>query len=179
MAFSIIRPATIEDASEIAALHTQSWQNHYRGAFSDVYLDQHADQERLGHWQKVLAETDPASATFVFIYENQLGGFIHLKLHHHDQYGILLDNLHVDQAFRGKGLGKQLIQFGTEFASVATNNEGIYLYVLCQNEAAIGVYEHLGGKQQEKLMHHSPMGNEVAVYRYVWESVDELYRRVS
>jgi hypothetical protein len=35
----IFRAARPDDAGAIAGLHADSWQRHYRGAFSDAFLD--------------------------------------------------------------------------------------------------------------------------------------------
>ena len=33
------RPADADDAAAVAGLHADSWRRHYRGAFSDAFLD--------------------------------------------------------------------------------------------------------------------------------------------
>jgi hypothetical protein len=44
------RAACPGDAQAVAALHACSWQRHYRGAFSDVFLDQDAAGYLLSLW---------------------------------------------------------------------------------------------------------------------------------
>src|SRR6188768_3459087 len=42
-----LRPATAGDAGQIAALHADSWRRHYRGAYSDAFLDGDVLTDRL------------------------------------------------------------------------------------------------------------------------------------
>ena len=43
----IFRQASIHDVEAIAALHTESWQRHYRGAYLDSFLDGDVLADRL------------------------------------------------------------------------------------------------------------------------------------
>jgi hypothetical protein len=40
------RMATLADSAAIATLHADSWRRHYRGAYSDQYLDGNIVEER-------------------------------------------------------------------------------------------------------------------------------------
>jgi hypothetical protein len=44
------RHATADDVAAIARLHAQSWREHCRGAYSDVFLDGEALADRLAVW---------------------------------------------------------------------------------------------------------------------------------
>ena len=44
------------DAAEIAALHAESWRRHYRGAYSDSFLDGDVGEDRLAEWTGRFAE---------------------------------------------------------------------------------------------------------------------------
>ncbi|HEY9293367.1 MAG TPA: hypothetical protein VIP98_18990 [Microlunatus sp.] len=70
-----IRHADFDDAEQIAALHAVSWQRHYRGAYSDSFLDGDVLSERRAVWTARLAE--PA-ATVTVLAEDDLGlaGFV-------------------------------------------------------------------------------------------------------
>ena len=48
------RTAHAGDAEAVAALHTRSWRESYRGEFSDAYLDGDLLGERLGVWRERL-----------------------------------------------------------------------------------------------------------------------------
>ena len=49
------RQADPSDADAIGHLHADSWRRHYRGVYSDAYLDGAADQERIAAWNARLA----------------------------------------------------------------------------------------------------------------------------
>ena len=45
-----LRVAGRSDAAAIAALHADSWRRHYRGAYSDAFLDGDVHADRLAVW---------------------------------------------------------------------------------------------------------------------------------
>src|ERR1700723_3704320 len=57
------RAAAPGDAHAIAALHADSWQRHYRGAFSDAFLDNDVAGYLLPLWTERLARPDPRART--------------------------------------------------------------------------------------------------------------------
>lgn len=62
----LIRPATVDDARALAAVHVASWQAAYRGLLPADYLDQLEPGQRLAMWERFLAATDwPRRGTLV------------------------------------------------------------------------------------------------------------------
>ena len=59
------RAACPGDAQAIAALHADSWQRHYRGAFSDAFLDHDAAGYLLPLWTARLATPAPRAGTIL------------------------------------------------------------------------------------------------------------------
>jgi hypothetical protein len=59
------RTAEQGDAQAIAALHTDSWQRHYRIAYSDAFLDDEAPGFLLDLWTRRLAAPDPRNRTIL------------------------------------------------------------------------------------------------------------------
>ena len=59
------RAAEQGDAPAVAALHTGSWQRHYRGAFSDDFLDGEVTGFLLERWTTRLAAPDPLARTIL------------------------------------------------------------------------------------------------------------------
>lgn len=51
-----IRPATVDDAVGIAAVHVHSWQEAYAGIVPDAYLQALDPRERAERWARQLAE---------------------------------------------------------------------------------------------------------------------------
>jgi hypothetical protein len=58
------RAAGPGDAHAIAGLHADSWQRHYRGAFSDAFLDNDVAGYLLPLWIERLASPDPAAGPY-------------------------------------------------------------------------------------------------------------------
>lgn len=141
----VFRKATISDISAIAELHAISWQQNYRGAFSDTYLDKEALDDRMEVWADRL--TNPATNQFVCVaeHDNSIVGFVCAFFNDSDAYGTLLDNLHVSSAMKGKGIGKQLMGVVADKINLGYAEKGMYLWVLAQNLGACDFYKALGG----------------------------------
>ena len=71
------RDAAFSDADDIALLHTLSWQNAYRGLFSDEFLERDAIADRKAVWRQRLAE--PVPGQFVMVAEEAVS-YTHLTL---------------------------------------------------------------------------------------------------
>jgi ribosomal protein S18 acetylase RimI-like enzyme len=142
------RPASGDDAARIAALHADSWRRHYRGAYSDSFLDGDLLSDRRTVWEARLAA--PAGTRTV-IAENdaRLAGFVHIVLDEDPVWGSLVDNLHVAVDQHRSGIGRRLMGFASQAVISAARDDAMYLWVLRQNVAAQGFYRALGGREAE------------------------------
>jgi GNAT superfamily N-acetyltransferase len=59
---TVIRAARVGDAAQIAVVHVRSWQGAYRGLLPQAYLDGLDPAERVGRWERSLAEADGGCA---------------------------------------------------------------------------------------------------------------------
>src|ERR1700691_6246781 len=74
---TVIRAARVADAPQIAVVHVLSWQGAYRGLLPQAYLDALDPAQRVGRWERTLAEVDPAtSGVFVAKDDRHLIGFV-------------------------------------------------------------------------------------------------------
>jgi len=162
------RLATKKDAAAIAALHAQSWQHHYQGAFKQAYLDGPIIQERLEVWQKRMQLPNPNQYVILAEEENQLLGFACYFYDKDLTWGTLLDNLHVTYNRKGQGIGKQLFQKGLDWSLEKDNTKPLYLWVLENNDAAIAAYEKWEGRREDRKLHQNPDGGSAWALRYVW-----------
>jgi hypothetical protein len=89
------RAALPSDAPAIAALHADSWRRHYRGAYSDAFLDGEVATERLLVWTDRMNEPGEGRSTIVAESEGRFVGFCHAVFDHDPRWGTLVDNLHV------------------------------------------------------------------------------------
>jgi GNAT superfamily N-acetyltransferase len=107
------RTAGPDDAGRVALLHADSWRRHYRGVYSDLYLDGDAVADRRSVWSSRLAA--PAhSATVLAEDDAGLAGFVHVVFDEHDRWGSLIDNLHVAHDRRRTGIGTALLARAAE-----------------------------------------------------------------
>ena len=93
----------------VAALHADSWQRHYRGAFSDAFLDGEVRDFLLDLWVERLAAPGPRRRTILAEQDGQLAGMAHTALDDDPTWGALLDNLHVSYGLKRRGVGTRLL----------------------------------------------------------------------
>jgi len=168
------RVANPADAEAIAQLHAQSWQRHYRGIWSDAFLDGPVTANRMELWKKRFST--PKEDQYVVVAESadQLVGFVCMYAEDDPQYGALLDNLHVSSILQGKGVGKELMQKAAAWLYARDPAAMFYLWVLAENETARQFYEHLGGEKVELVAVQNPDGSYSDCYRYVWKDLIHL-----
>lgn len=164
----IIRSAYPNESAQIAAIHTESWQLHYRGILSDHYLDQIAPTERFQLWEKRFEQAEETQQIFVVEKVRELCGFACNYLDKDVQYGTLLDNLHVLKKWQGNGFGKLLLQRSIAWSKALSPESLLYLWVYQDNLDAINFYLHNGGKKVEETTVTNPDGSIAVAYRIVW-----------
>ncbi|GAA1529394.1 GNAT family N-acetyltransferase [Dactylosporangium maewongense] len=138
-----IRAATDGDVDGIARLHADSWRRHYRGAYSDAFLDGDVVADRLVVWRDRFEER---AGTVTFVAEDGgLVGFAHVKLDDDVEWGSLVDNLHVVDGRRHGGVGTRLLRAAAGAVVDRAVSSRLYLWVLAQNTAAQRFYAARGG----------------------------------
>jgi predicted N-acetyltransferase YhbS len=150
------RVAGLADAEVIAALHADSWRRHYRGAYSDSFLDRDVSADRVAAWTEKLRVPDPRHLTIVAEDGSGLIGFAHTVLDDDPTWGALLDNLHVAYGQKRRGVGTHLMRLTAH--AVIGRGTGLYLWVLDQNVDAQRFYEALGAKCVEEASVSPPGG---------------------
>ena len=153
-----VRLAHLDDAAAIAALHADSWRRHYRGAYSDSFLDGDVVDDRLEVWTARLSTPSPGSATLVMSELGALVGFAHLFLDEDSRWGSLVENLHVVSERHRRGLGRRLMVAAAATVRERSTHPGLYLWVLEQNVRAQRFYEALGGVCVERAPCPRPGG---------------------
>lgn len=170
-----LREATSNDVIGIANLHAKNWQQNYRGAFSDAFLDNDVVGERLEVWTKRFRTANSNQLVTLADDRGKILGFVCIFLADHEAYGTLLDNLHVASSAQNLGIGTRLMASVAKKCSMVDPDSGIYLWVLQQNKKAIDFYEALGGNFIE-LVEGIEVGNQkVLKCRYFWPKPSVLY----
>ncbi|MBO0930986.1 GNAT family N-acetyltransferase [Fibrella aquatilis] len=167
------RLAQLTDCEGIANLHTRSWRLAYRGILRDQYLDGIIDQDRYAVWSERLL--DPAQNQRILLAEenDNLLGFICLFFDKDPVRGTLIDNLHVDPAMKGQGIGAELLREATRQLLPEATNSNCYLAVYEANTPAIGFYERMGGRCLGRELHDNPGGGKATILWYGWGNSDE------
>jgi ribosomal protein S18 acetylase RimI-like enzyme len=161
------------DAAAVADLHARSWRRHYRGAYSDAFLDGDVFADRLAVWTERLSDPDPRRCT-ILADDGGLIGFANTFLDDDREWGALLDNLHVDARRHRRGIGRRLLAMTAEAVLERGKSSGLYLWVLEQNVAAQAFYEACGGRRVGRELATPPGGvagrlrGSPAKLRYVW-----------
>lgn len=171
--------ASYQDYERIAALHSKNWKQFNSGILSDEYLNSDVNGERLAIWQTRL--TNPPFNQRVILAEEGglLCGFICAFGKHDYQKGTIIDALHVDPAYRGRGLGRQLIQQLMIWVEQYFPDSGIYLEVLRENQQAIRFYTKIGGVCESDRVRLAPCGTEVEEQTYIWPTTKQLSNGIS
>ncbi|MGR5159399.1 N-acetyltransferase family protein [Vibrio owensii] len=169
-----LRLAEYKDYERIAQLHVDSWKRHYRGMLSDGYLDSEAIDDKLLIWQTRL--TNPPFNQHVVLAEEGglLLGFVCVFGNHDFERGSFIEALHVDDSYRGRGIGKQLLLAVAEWQQQYFKDCGLYLEVISQNEPAIQFYQHIGGQECQERNWKAPGGGEVLEKVFRWSNAQSL-----
>lgn len=144
------------DAPAVAALHADSWRRHYRGAYSDTFLDGDVETDRVAVWADRLSQLAEGHFTILAERDGRLVGFVHTVLDADPSWGALVDNLHVRHGQKRSGIGTRLLGEATQILLERRPTVGLYLWVLEQNTAAQAFYEERGAVRVERGVVQAP-----------------------
>ncbi|KIT27421.1 GCN5 family acetyltransferase, partial [Vibrio parahaemolyticus VP766] len=136
----MVREATKDDCVKLAALSIKVWLDTYA---REGIKTQYAEYALSTFTETYFFEIMNMTKYRVFVSEEHevLQGYVMVNLKSHYQTpsnGFEVEKLYIDNTFRGKGLGRKLLnevenQFGNKY----------WLYTWVENESN-GFYEHLG-----------------------------------
>jgi ribosomal protein S18 acetylase RimI-like enzyme len=172
-----LRPAVALDALAIAALQAASWRHAYRGALSDEYLDRRVMADRSAVWGERLNAANERQYVVVAEEHDRLTGFACAYANEHSEWGSLLDNIHVSQAFQRAGIGSLLMRNVAAWCVAVTRETPIYLWVFENNTAALEFYRKLGAQELGRDLWVPPGGGIVRRRRIAWPDSHTLLRR--
>jgi ribosomal protein S18 acetylase RimI-like enzyme len=168
------RRAISTDAVAIANLHADSWRQHYRGAYSDGFLDDDVLADRLAVWTDRTHAEHTDGYTIVAEAGKEIIAFAHIILGHDGDWGALVENLHVAGFHHRRGVGTELM---ARLALVVLERAPpvcLYLWVLEQNTTAQSFYRALGGTYVQRAPAPAPGGDSRRLagspwrLRFVW-----------
>ncbi|NVK72413.1 MAG: GNAT family N-acetyltransferase [Oceanospirillaceae bacterium] len=174
----IIREACLDDLSNIANLHAQSWRDNYSDVLSEEYLEKSVFADRTSVWTSRLKKPLTNQLLLVAELDDYICGFICAFGDHHPTFGTIIDNLHVKSGNKGKGIGRQLLAAAASWATTHYKNTDLYLEVLESNTKAIRFYEALGAKNIGSSYWHTPCGNQAKEFIYSWGLPEVLVEKL-
>jgi ribosomal protein S18 acetylase RimI-like enzyme len=162
------RPARPHDAERVAHLHAQSWREHYRGSFTDAFLDGDLPGERLRVWRERL-ERPPGNQLVQLAFDGaRLVGFVCVYGAHDPEWGSFVDNLHVATASKRAGVGSSLMRQAGAWLARGYSDLAVYLLVLEANSTARRFYERIGARSAGVSTMETHGGAIVRSCRYTW-----------
>jgi ribosomal protein S18 acetylase RimI-like enzyme len=168
------REAGPADALGVAELHADSWRRHYRGAYSDSFLDGDVVGYLRTWWTERLRAADPQARTIVGERDGKVVALAHTRLGDDPAWGALLANLHVSHELKRLGVGTRLLALTAQAVLDSPSPSGLYLWVLEQNAAAQAFYAANGGACVERAAVPPPGGDPTRLngtpmgLRYAW-----------
>ena len=171
----MFRLATVDDVEAIAALHTHSWRENYRGIYSDAFLDNEATADRLEVWSQRLRAPVRDQFTTVGEVEGSLVGLAHVILDEDPIRGAVVQNLHVHTNVQRKGIGTALLSEVAQALQQRRPASRLHVWVREDNTSAMAFYEALQGTRVDrKLGGPFADGSRAPVLCYWWANPGNL-----
>ncbi|MGE4071861.1 MAG: N-acetyltransferase family protein [Lysobacterales bacterium] len=174
-----IRIAGMPDLEAIARVHSESWRSTYRGLIADSLLDQDLLGNRRTLWSQRLADPAAGRYTWLASVDGQPVAVSSLLLDADPVHGSLIDALHVQDGFKGRGIGSALSLVLARKARELRAQQPLHLWVLDGNWRAARFYEGLGAIHLGMRYDDHLPGAESYDHRYGWPSPKHLIDRLS
>ena len=169
---SLVRPADVDDAAAIAAVHVAAWRSTYRGLLPDDFLESLAEAGYEERWRRILGEE--SSRVYVAADGPEIVGFASggRERAGEDGYGGELYAIYVVQAAQARGHGRRLVQ-AVAGGLVDLGLSDMIVWVLRENAGARKFYERMGGTyvRSQPITIGSTLLDEVS---YGWRSLDAI-----
>lgn len=146
------QPIELKDASILKNLLKKQLTLHYE--LNTKFFEKTDKFDLNGYIKELQINYEKNKGITYGIYEkNELIAFIGLEIL---EPGIYINELFTDDKFRGRGLGKILMQAGFNYTS-KMNFKKIWTTLAAQNESALRFYQACGFKPVSKLFYHFPI----------------------
>lgn len=170
MGGTVIRAARVADASQIAVVQVRSWQGAYRGLLPQAYLDGLDPAQRVGRWERSLAEAeDRRDGVLVADASGTLLGFVGYSPSRDGDADPArvgeIDAIYLLPSAWGKGIGRLLMDAALARLAEARFDRAT-LWVLDSNVRARRFYEAGGWLADEARKIDDSRGFPIAQVRY-------------
>jgi ribosomal protein S18 acetylase RimI-like enzyme len=140
----LIRPASVEDAERIAAVHIASWREAYADVVPQDYLDSLDLASRTERWREVFSNLDRGTSVWVAEEEGEVLGFASLgpsRDEDADRTTMEIYTIYLEPSAWGRGVARELMR--TVLAALPAG-AAVTLWVLAANERAQLFYRRNG-----------------------------------
>jgi len=168
----MVRPAELNDATEIARVHVATWRSTYGGLLPDDFLASLSEAHYTERWRRVIA--DGSSRVFVVEDAGSIAGFASGGRERAGETGFTgeLYALYVLQEDQRRGHGRELVRaVAGELRELRLPD--MIVWVLRDNSSARAFYERLGGTyvRAQPITIGTATLEEVS---YGWRSLDDI-----
>lgn len=141
-----IRQANREDVMQISKIIVEDWQIAYRGIIDDDFLDSLSVEDRYDR------EINRYQEYIVAVCDDEVLGCAWATNINEEHADCEIIALYVRYAYRGKGIGKQLIQNAMEQFQ-RDGKKTMIIWCLKENLESRKFYEKMGGKEFSYTTH--------------------------
>ena len=144
----IVRFATPDHASAIAAVEVATWQTAYQELLPATFLQALSINSKAQEWRNSLLKhrVGRQKRVLVALEGEEVVGFVRVGTAHEDQPIGLIYLLYVLPPYWKHGIGTELMQ-GAVHELIDLGHQAALLWVLRDNKRARQFYEHLGWRQ--------------------------------
>ena len=157
-----IRPCRMSDLETLCAIGRETYDETFRSMNTQETMDRYLAE--AFDVKKIRSELENENSRFYFLYaDGDLAGYLKVNFAPaqsdlNDPDSLEIERVYVKRAYKGKGLGKTLIDFAIRLAQEA-NKRYAWLGVWEKNEAAIAFYMKMGFEEAGR--HSFRMGDEL------------------
>jgi ribosomal protein S18 acetylase RimI-like enzyme len=169
-----VRPATLADAFEVAAVHVASSLQVYAGIFPAHLVDATTVDERKRRWIEIWTEAGPDETTLIVEQAERLLGFGHCGPQRTDSlpYPAEFYSIYVQPEEQRRGAGLLLMRGMARFLQ-SRGWKTASLWVVRDNTGARRFYEAIGGRPVAEKSEHCA-GLTIAEIAYGWDDLARL-----
>lgn len=157
----MLRWAVPDDAADLADVHVTTWQEAYRGIFTDDFLDSLDRGTRARWWRTFLTD---GARVHVAVTGGSVVGFCHAAGSDDEGWGEVY-SIYVHPDHWGAGHGHSLLAAGEEALADAGHRRAL-LWVLEENERGRAFYERQGWMPGKPFRVEEIGGVQVTELRY-------------
>lgn len=168
-----IQFAKLEDRTEIARVHVQSWRTTYKGIFPQKYLDQLSIDERAAGWYRIIKHSPNDSHLLIARnHNNEIVGFASCGAGRDFGKGFgEVYAIYLLEEYQKKGIGRSLFQLSLSLLK----KEGFKSVGLWAAEGgpAEQFYQRAGGHAHSQKI-ETIAGTDVNHVMYVWKDLHAI-----